>query len=149
LKDHANGRLDHVAALVRFRDDAIRAVLAIERDRAPGPFDWEVFPAVVREHVTMIVDAPSGDDNPGVVRILADADSGIDRDHDPSHRRNRAFAAPRRFQQFPCPQRALYVIKDLGVQLLPSESRAFVPFDDLREKRLGEICSIVVCRPAG
>jgi hypothetical protein len=42
LVDHANGCLDHVAALICFRDDAIGAVLAIERNRAPGPFDWKV-----------------------------------------------------------------------------------------------------------
>jgi len=42
---------------------------------------------------------------------------------------------PRFFDERTVPQRARYVVEELGVQFLATEASAFVFLDDLREKR--------------
>ena len=60
--------LDHQAPLVGLSNDPIGAMLVIQRDRAPRPFDRREFAACVLKDVAMIVSAQAGDDDSGFIR---------------------------------------------------------------------------------
>ena len=53
--DHAQSRLDHVAAVVDFGDDPVGLMRSICGNRALGPICWGVSTAQIGEHITMPV----------------------------------------------------------------------------------------------
>ena len=67
--DHAQGRLDHLAAVVGLGDDAIGAVPLIGGDRDAGPLDRRVMPRQISEHVAAALRILASDDDPGFVGI--------------------------------------------------------------------------------
>ena len=63
--------LDHLAAVVDLGDDAVGLVLAIERDCVPCPLRRRVAPGIVAEHITSATRIFGGENNAGLVGVLA------------------------------------------------------------------------------
>ena len=80
---HAQHRLDHLAAIVHFRDDAVGMMRAAGDDRGLGPFRRRVTVGGVGQHIAVPGGVAAGDDYSRFVRSLARRRGRIDRDDDP------------------------------------------------------------------
>jgi hypothetical protein len=117
---------------VRLCYDPIGVPLAIERHRAPRPFDRREFAARILKNVAFFVDAESDDNDSAFIRTFADRDRGIDGNYNPTHRRR--LISSYFLEQVAGPQGTLDVLEQFGVELPATEPRAFVSSDDLAQE---------------
>ena len=69
--DHAQGGLDHVAAIIDFRHDAVGLVLAVQCNRGLRPFGRRIMAGAVSQHIAAPSGVLAGDDNAGLIGVLA------------------------------------------------------------------------------
>ena len=69
--DHAQGGLDHLAAVVDLGDNPVGGVGSIGRDRGARPFGRSVAARDVGQHVAVPAGIGAGDDDPGLVGLFA------------------------------------------------------------------------------
>src|SRR5712671_4867314 len=117
--------LHHIAAVVDLRDDAIGLVLAVQRDSGAGPFGRRISGGLISKHITVPVGVLAGDDDAGLVGVLAGRHGGIERHDDPHQVRDISMDWPARLlDQRAGPKGTGYVVQYLGVELLPAEPGA-------------------------
>src|SRR2546423_10398264 len=126
-------------------DDPIGVVLAVQRDSGAGPFGRRISGGLISKHIAVPVSVLAGDDDAGLVGVLAGRRGGIDRHDDPHQVRDVSMDWPARLlDQRAGPKGAGDVVQYLGVELLPAEPGALVLADDLLQKRRREVGPIVV-----
>jgi hypothetical protein len=91
--DHTQSRLDHVAAVVDFGDDAVGLMRPIRGNRSLGPICWRVSAAQIGEHVTVSVAILSRDHDAGLVGVFSGGRRRVNRHHDPLQRRRALLSA--------------------------------------------------------
>src|SRR5262249_44048039 len=103
----------------------------------------------VGEHITVPARILAGDNNAGLVGILARGCRGIDRDDDPDELRQRLFMWPaRRIEEPTRPQCPGHIIEELGEQFLAAETRALIALDTLEDLQR-DIGAVLVGGTAG
>ena len=144
---HAQHRLDHLAAIVDLRDDAVGVVRAVSADRGPGPFQRRVTAGRVFQHITVPLGVAARDDNAGFVGVLARCRRRIDRDDDAYQLRRRGDASG--VDQRMRPQRTRHVVEQFAIQFLAAESRPLIAPHDLREKGRRQMIGVIGGAAAG
>ena len=129
--------LDQGTAVIDLGDDAIGIPEFVEPHGFARPFDRRHDPAFVGDNVALTVLGNTSYNEPALVGTLSVADGWIDRHDDPVERRcERAAGALHKVSR---KDRALDVVEQLGVKLLPAEAGALVSGDNvLKECRSGD-----------
>src|SRR5207248_546130 len=113
------------------------------------PFGRRIATGLIGQNIAVPVGVLAGDDDAGLVGVLAGRRGGIDRHDDPHQVRDISMDWPARLlDQRAGPKGTGYVVQYLGVELLAAEPGALVLADDLLQKRRREVGPIVVCRAA-
>src|SRR6202022_328197 len=148
--DYAQRRLDHLAAVIDLGDDPVGTVALIGGDGDAGPPDGGVMAGEVGQYIAAAVLVLAGDDDAGLVGVLARTRCRVDGDYD-AHQvaHHEPHRRPRRLDERSAPQRTRHIVEQLAVQFLAAEPGALVFFDDLLEERAGEVGAIFVARAAG
>ena len=80
--DNAQRRLDHLTAIVDLGHDPVGTVVFVSRNRDLGPLDGHVMAGEVGQDVAAAVLVLAGDDEAGLVGVLAGAGRRVDGDDD-------------------------------------------------------------------
>src|SRR5205823_12962233 len=117
-------------------DNAIGLVLTVEGNCSARPFGRRIATGLIGQNIAVPVGVLAGDDDAGLVGVLAGRHGGIDRHDDPDEIGNILVRRPARlFDQPAGPKGARHVVEYFSVQLLATEPGALVFLDELLEER--------------
>ena len=143
---HAEHARDHVAAVVDFGDDPVRAVRAVRGDGDVRPLSRRVAPAYVRKHIDAPVESKPGDDDSCLVAAFMRRDGRVDRNDYALKRRRDGGAAA--VDHGPRPESARRVGENLAVELLTPEASRAVARGERRHHTRRKVAGVVRGAPS-
>src|SRR5450631_930640 len=133
------GVADHVTALIAFGHDPIglQPIKHIKCRSRPGA--WRITAALVFDNISAVVDTKPGTNDAREIARGILRDGRIDSHNNSFHIRRLVIVKQRLVNHLTCPKGAFDLFKYLAVELLTTETRAFVLLDNDLDKRAGQI----------